>query len=110
MKILVLNKRQYMGKDLLDDRFGRFWELPLELARLGHEVRGLALSYRRRPGGYVRLWRRLIQQRRDMEFGQFVERISATNRAIYETYIANIAGILSRCHLGVLRRLSRHFP
>ena len=27
MKILVLTKRQYMGKDLLDDRFGRFWEL-----------------------------------------------------------------------------------
>lgn len=51
MKILVLTKRQYMGKDLLDDRFGRFRELPLELARLGHEVRGLALSYRRRPEG-----------------------------------------------------------
>jgi teichuronic acid biosynthesis glycosyltransferase TuaC len=40
MKILVLTKRQYMGKDLLDDRFGRFRELPLELARLGHEVIG----------------------------------------------------------------------
>jgi teichuronic acid biosynthesis glycosyltransferase TuaC len=51
MKVLVLTKRQYMGQDLLDDRFGRFWELPLELARLGHEVRGLALSYRRRPEG-----------------------------------------------------------
>jgi glycosyltransferase involved in cell wall biosynthesis len=48
MKILVLTKRQYMGKDLLDDRFGRFRELPLELARLGHEVRGLTLSYRGR--------------------------------------------------------------
>lgn len=49
MKILVLTKRQYMGKDLLDDRFGRFWELPLELARRGHEVRGISLSYRKRP-------------------------------------------------------------
>jgi len=48
VKILVLTKRQYMGKDLLDDRFGRFRELPLELARLGHEVRGLTLSYRGR--------------------------------------------------------------
>jgi len=37
-----------MGKDLLDDRFGRFRELPLELARLGQEVRGLTLSYRGR--------------------------------------------------------------
>jgi glycosyltransferase involved in cell wall biosynthesis len=51
MKILVLTKRQYMGKDLIDDRFGRFRELPLELARLGHDVRGLALSYRPRAEG-----------------------------------------------------------
>ena len=40
-----------MGKDLIDDRFGRFRELPLELAQLGHEVRGVALSYRRRAEG-----------------------------------------------------------
>jgi teichuronic acid biosynthesis glycosyltransferase TuaC len=51
MKILVLTKRQYMGKDLIDDRFGRFWELPLELARLGHQVRGLTISYRPRLEG-----------------------------------------------------------
>jgi len=51
MKVLVLTKRQYMGKDLLDDRFGRFRELPLELARLGHRVNGLSLSYRPRPEG-----------------------------------------------------------
>src|SRR5215204_2354294 len=48
MKILVLTKRQYMGKDMLDDRFGRFRELPLELAARGHEVCGLSLSYRQR--------------------------------------------------------------
>jgi glycosyltransferase involved in cell wall biosynthesis len=46
MRILVLTKRQYMGMDLLDDRFGRFRELPLELARLGHAVMGVAFSYR----------------------------------------------------------------
>lgn len=51
LRILVLTKRQYMGKDLLDDRFGRFRELPLELARLGNEVAGLAFSYRRREEG-----------------------------------------------------------
>ena len=51
MRILVLTKRQYMGKDLIDDRFGRFRELPLELARLGHTVQGLALSYRPTAGG-----------------------------------------------------------
>ena len=42
-----------MGKDLLDDRFGRFRELPLELARLGHEVQGISLSYRPRSVGAI---------------------------------------------------------
>jgi teichuronic acid biosynthesis glycosyltransferase TuaC len=51
MKILVLTKRQYMGKDLLDDRFGRFRELPLQLARLGHDVKGISSSYRPRDEG-----------------------------------------------------------
>jgi teichuronic acid biosynthesis glycosyltransferase TuaC len=51
MRILVLSKRQYMGKDLLDDRFGRFREIPLELARMGHNVKGFAISYRRREEG-----------------------------------------------------------
>jgi glycosyltransferase involved in cell wall biosynthesis len=51
MRILVLTKRQYMGKDLLDDRFGRFRELPLELSRMGHTVKGLTLSYRSRAEG-----------------------------------------------------------
>jgi len=51
VKILVITKRQYMAKDLLDDRFGRFRELPLELAALGHQVAGICLSYRRRKEG-----------------------------------------------------------
>ena len=45
MKILVLTKRQYMNKDLIDDRFGRFREIPLALAQKGHKVQGLCLSY-----------------------------------------------------------------
>jgi glycosyltransferase involved in cell wall biosynthesis len=53
MKVLVLTKRQYMGKDLLHDRFGRFRELPLGLAQLGHEVTGIACSYRRREEGVI---------------------------------------------------------
>lgn len=53
MKVFVLTKRQYMGKDLLDDRFGRFRELPLALAHLGHEVQGISLSYRPRAEGSI---------------------------------------------------------
>jgi glycosyltransferase involved in cell wall biosynthesis len=53
-RVLVLSKRQYMGRDLIDERYGRFWELPKALAALGHAVRGLSLSYRPRPDRLVR--------------------------------------------------------
>jgi len=52
-KILVLTKRQYTNKDLIDDRFGRLREIPLELARMGHRVTGLCLSYRCRKEGWI---------------------------------------------------------
>jgi glycosyltransferase involved in cell wall biosynthesis len=55
MRILVLSKRQYTGKDLLDDRYGRLFELPAALAARGHEVVGVALSYRSRAEGW-RQW------------------------------------------------------
>ena len=45
MNILVITKRQYTNKDLIDDLFGRIRELPLELALKGHKVYGLCLSY-----------------------------------------------------------------
>ncbi|WP_448243328.1 glycosyltransferase [Pseudoxanthomonas mexicana] len=53
MKILVICKRQYTNKDVLNDRFGRLFELPEGLARLGHEVKAAVLSYR--PRGATRL-------------------------------------------------------
>lgn len=49
MHVLMLCKRKYTSRDLLDDRYGRLYEIPEGLARLGHRVSGLALSYRRRP-------------------------------------------------------------
>jgi glycosyltransferase involved in cell wall biosynthesis len=52
MRVLVLCKRQYTGKDLLDDRYGRLFELPAGLVQRGHEVAGLACSYRRRGVSY----------------------------------------------------------
>lgn len=48
MRVLMLCKRQYTGRDLLDDRYGRLHELPAGLAALGHEVLVVAASYRRR--------------------------------------------------------------
>ncbi len=34
-----------MGKDLLADRFGRFYELPRVLVQSGHQVQGVCLKY-----------------------------------------------------------------
>lgn len=51
MRILLLCKRQYTQRDLLDDRYGRLWELPLALARRNNQVRGVCLSYEQRTEG-----------------------------------------------------------
>lgn len=43
-----------MARDLIDDRFGRFREIPLALARRGHDLAGICLSYGfRREGDTV---------------------------------------------------------
>lgn len=55
MRILVISKRQYMSKDLLDDAYGRFAEIPLALAARGHDVEGLCLSYEPRAEGRTAL-------------------------------------------------------
>lgn len=61
MQILVLTKRQYMSKDLLDDRFGRFREISLALGQKGHKVQGICLSYAKRNEGFIKdgpvLWK-----------------------------------------------------
>ncbi len=51
MKILFLCKRQYMQKDVIDDRYARLYELPNQLAYHGNEVMGVCLSYRIRKQG-----------------------------------------------------------
>ncbi len=53
LNILILTKRQYTNKDLVDDRFGRLWELPHELGSKSHQIQGLCLSYRKRSEGFI---------------------------------------------------------
>ncbi len=45
MRIAFICKRQYMGKDVIVDRYARLYEMPFQLARLGHTVSGFCLSY-----------------------------------------------------------------
>ncbi|MEQ5837402.1 glycosyltransferase family 4 protein [Marinobacter sp. NFXS9] len=46
MSIIFVCKRYYTGKDVICHRFGRLYELPTQLARLGHQVTVLCLDYR----------------------------------------------------------------
>lgn len=45
MRIAFFCKRRYMSKDVILDRYARLYEIPHQLARLGHEVQGYCLSY-----------------------------------------------------------------
>lgn len=51
MRIAFLCKRRYMGKDVILDRYARLYEIPFQLARLGHEVRGYCFSYQGHENG-----------------------------------------------------------
>jgi teichuronic acid biosynthesis glycosyltransferase TuaC len=51
MRIAFLCKRRYMGKDVIDDRYARLYEIPFQLAEFGHDVLGLCLSYYHDPEG-----------------------------------------------------------
>jgi len=44
-KILFLCKRYYTNKDLMEDRYGRMYQLPKELANRGYQVTVVALDY-----------------------------------------------------------------
>lgn len=45
MRIAFLCKRRYTGHNLISDRYGRLYEMPYQLARMGHAVHGFCLDY-----------------------------------------------------------------
>lgn len=51
MRIAFLCKRRYMSKDVVLDRYARLYEIPRQLALLGHDVLGLCLDYQGREDG-----------------------------------------------------------
>lgn len=48
MRIAYLCKRRYMAKDVILDRYARLYEIPRQLALLGHDVEAFCFSYK--PG------------------------------------------------------------
>lgn len=61
MRIAFLCKRHYTGKDVITDRFGRLYEIPHQLALLGHEIKAWCLDYHGKQD------EQLLQH--DLEFG-----------------------------------------
>lgn len=51
MRIAFLCKRKYMSKDVILDRYARLYEIPYQLARLGHEVWCFCFSYQQADEG-----------------------------------------------------------
>lgn len=51
MRIAFLCKRRYMSKDVILDRYARLYEIPHQLARMGHDVLGLCMSYQNAAPG-----------------------------------------------------------
>lgn len=51
MRIAFLCKRRYMSKDVILDRYARLYEIPHQLALLGHEVHGWCLDYHENSSG-----------------------------------------------------------
>lgn len=45
MNIIFICKRYYTAKDLINDQFGRLYEIPDQLARMGHHVKVICLDY-----------------------------------------------------------------
>lgn len=48
MRIALLCKRYYTNRDLIEDRFGRLFHLPVQLQKLGHPGLVIAADYRNR--------------------------------------------------------------
>jgi len=55
MKFVLLCKRHYTNKDLILDKFGRLFYLPVELAKHGHEGIVIAADYRNKTPFYQRI-------------------------------------------------------
>ncbi len=54
MRILFLSKRRYMSKDVVFDRYGRFYCIPQSMAAQGHQVHLHTLTYRHIAGAGIR--------------------------------------------------------
>lgn len=51
MRIAFLCKRKYMSKDVIVDRYARLYEIPRQLAWMGHDVLCFCLSYQGHASG-----------------------------------------------------------
>ncbi|MDM0044628.1 glycosyltransferase family 4 protein [Variovorax dokdonensis] len=51
LRVAFICKRRYMGKDVILDRYARLYEIPRQLAHLGHDVSAWCLDYQGTEAG-----------------------------------------------------------
>ncbi|TCV94962.1 glycosyltransferase involved in cell wall biosynthesis [Luteibacter rhizovicinus] len=93
MRIAFLCKRRYMGKDVIDDRYARLYEIPHQLALLGHDVMVECVGYQGQDDG---LWQHPTEQ----------GRLRFTATGIHRPWITDVARYPAR----LLRRLRTFAP
>lgn len=104
LSILIITKRRYTNKDLLEDKYGRLWEIPLALSRKGFRIHGICLNYGKNlakahiEDGLSWHSYNLIDLSRDGIFG-FLKRSAelASKADIILTASDSIYGILGYC-------------
>lgn len=112
MKILFLTKRIYTGKDLLADRYGRLYELPVALRGAGHEVQVACLSYYPAPdpacdpGGGV-TWRYWYTGA--LQFPGIIRHAGRLARIVREFRPDVVVGASDAIHVILAHRLARGF-
>lgn len=84
MKILVICKRQYTNRDLIDDSYGRLFEIPEELTKVGHEVQGITISYRKKTEGVFKPKNVVWHSINGYPFINFIKISKAINALIIE--------------------------
>lgn len=112
MKILFLTKRIYTGKDLLADRYGRMYELPVALRGAGYDLQVACLSYHpvpdpaRDPGGGV-TWRYWYTG--SLRLPGIIRHATRLARIVREYRPDVIVGASDAIHVILAYRLARRF-
>lgn len=109
MNVIFLCKRQYTGKDVIDDEYGRLYRIPYELSKKGINVSCYSLSYQKK--GYSRTTKAPNLDWTSIDFNLFhPQSLFRLKKEILDQIYKNTADIIITSsdviHLGVAKYIS----